>query len=869
MSCEKARLGLVGLASWMLAIGSAGPAMPQDEEQKPAAQEEQQPADTDAEPPSEEDLDKYEEQIVVTGSRAGGRSVTESMVPIDVMQADEFINQGETDLSNLLRTVAPSWNVNSQPISDAATLVRPANLRNLAPDHTLVLVDNKRRHRAAIITWIGNGVADGAQGPDIAQIPAIALRQVEVLRDGASAQYGSDAIAGVLNLLLRNDRAKGSFELRGGKYAAGDGDTTYGAANAGVGWGDGGFGNFSIEYGQSDPTSRSIQRDDAAALIAAGNDQVRDPAQIWGLPEVDDDLKLFVNFGHPLGGAGGSRLYGHANYGSKKVTGGFYYRNPNTRSGVFSGDDGETLLIGDVLDAADGVLDGSSHCPVVHVVNDVPDPVALAQVFADPNCFSFQEIFPGGFTPQFGGDVTDGSLVLGMNGVIGDGFTWDASVSGGQNEAEFFIINTVNASLGPATPTEFDPGTYTQQDLNFNFDVTYLLGDFTNLAGGVEYRDEEFEIGVGQLESWLIGPFSEQGFSAASNGFPGFADIAGGTFDRENYAIYADIERAARSDRFSVGLAVRFEDFDDFGSTTNGKVSGRLKLTDDLSLRGAVQTCFRAPTPGQSNAFNVTTEFDLVKMELVNNGTIPPTSEVALLRGGEPLQPEESQNYSLGLVFDRRTFSVTVDAFRVDVDDRLVLSEEFVLTEEEADRLVEEGITAAASIENFRFFVNDFDTKTEGIDVVATWAPAALDRRTTFNLLLNSTNTEVTKLNPVTLSQNRVKQIEQALPETRVSLTAHHNMGDWRFLGRVGYWDEWYDNEDGLIYGGETLVDVEAAYTFANDMTVVVGAQNVFDQYPEENPNAAAGVGNRYSQYTPFGFNGMFWYARLNYDFNW
>ena len=494
MSYDKTRICLVGLVSSILVLGLIQPAIARQEQEQPKQQEEQKQQEQqkeageteEATPPAEEKetTERFTEQIVVTGSRAGERSVTESMVPIDVITSEELVNQGETDLSNLLRTVAPSWNVNSQPISDAATLVRPANLRNLAPDHTLVLVDNKRRHRAAVITWIGNGVADGSQGPDIAQIPAIALRQVEVLRDGASAQYGSDAIAGVLNLLLRNDTSKGSVEARLGKYAGGDGDTAYGAANFGVGWGAGGFGNFSVEYGQSDPTSRSVQRDDAAALIAAGNDFVLDPAQIWGLPEVDDDLKLFANFGHPLGGPGGSQLYGHANYGGKEVTGGFYYRNPNTRSGVFSPDDGETLLIGDLLDAADGVIDGSAGCPVVSIVNDVPDPGALAQVFANPNCFSFQEVFPGGFTPSFGGDVTDGSLVLGLNGVIGDSLTWDTSVSGGYSDVEFSIVNTVNASLGPASPTTFDPGTYTQQDMNFNFDLTYLLGDLTNLAAG-------------------------------------------------------------------------------------------------------------------------------------------------------------------------------------------------------------------------------------------------------------------------------------------------------------------------------------------------------------------------------------------------
>ncbi len=866
MSSHKVRVCLLVFCLLALTLGGA-PGVFAQEEREEQPPEETTPA-TGQEPPAEEPS-TFADEIVVTGTRAQPRSVVESMVPIDVLSSNDFLDQGDTDLSNLLRTVAPSWNVNSQPISDAATLVRPANLRNLAPDHTLVLVNNKRRHRAAIITWIGNGVADGSQGPDIAQIPAIALRQVEVLRDGASAQYGSDAIAGVLNLLLRDERSKGAVEARYGQYAEGDGETAYGAANFGFGWGDEGFGNFSVEYGQSDPTSRSVQRNDAAAVIAAGNTLVRNPAQIWGLPEVDDDLKLFANFGHPLGD-GGNQFYGHANYGNKTVTGGFYFRNPNTRSGVFSGDGGRTLLIGDLLDAADGVLNGSARCPVVRVTNNVPDPVALARVKADPNCFSFQEIFPGGFTPQFGGDVTDGSLLLGLRGDFGDDVSWDASVSGGYSDAQFFISNTVNASLGPDTPTTFDPGTYTQQDLNFNFDLSYPLNDRTNLAGGVEYRDEEFEIGVGQVESWRIGPLADQGFSAASNGFPGFADIAGGTFSRSNYAVYGDLERSTKNNRFAFGLAVRFEDFEDFGTTTNGKISGRFNFTDALSMRGAVSTGFRAPTPGQSNAFNVTTEFDLVKMELVNNGTIPATSEVALLRGGEPLQPEESENYSLGLVFDQGSFSVTVDAFRIDVTDRLAVSQEFVLTPAEAAQLVAEGITAAASIENFRFFVNDFDTKSEGIDVVATWAPRAFEGQTTFSLLYNNTKTEVTQFDPVTLGGSRVLQLEHALPETRVSFTGNFHLGDHlRLLGRVGYWDEWYDNEDGQTYGGETLVDIEAAYTFGEDLTLVVGAQNVFDTYPDENPNAAAGVGNQYSQYTPFGFNGAFYYARVKFDFGW
>ena len=259
--------------------------------------------------------------------------------------------------------------------------MRPASLRNLAHDHTLVLVNGKRHHRSSVIAWFA-GVTDGAQGPDISTIPSITLRQVEVLRDGASAQYGSDAIAGVINFLLKDDRSGGSLEFNTGTYRAGDGDAYTMAGNVGLPLGDTGFVNLSLEYGNADPTNRSVQRADAAALIAAGNTDVADPAQIWGNPTIEDDLKLFGNFGHLF--ANRVQFYGHANYAEKKVTEGFYFRNPNNRANIYSLDDGATLLIGDVLDARDGIADGSAHCPTVRVMNNVPDQAALAQVFADP-----------------------------------------------------------------------------------------------------------------------------------------------------------------------------------------------------------------------------------------------------------------------------------------------------------------------------------------------------------------------------------------------------------------------------------------------------------------------------------------------------
>ncbi len=400
--------------------------------------------------------DEYDEieEIVTVGTRGKPRSTTDSTAPVDVISGDDFISQGGVDTSNLLRNVVPSFNVNDQPISDAATLVRPANLRGLAPDHTLVLVNGQRRHRAGVITWLGNGLSDGSQGPDIAAIPSIALKSVEILRDGAAAQYGSDAIAGVINFNLKDSPSDGSVEVKFGQYSEGDGDQVSVALNKGFALGDAGFINLSFEFADAEATDRSVQRADAAALIAAGYQGVSSPAQVWGQPEVADDYKLWANFGGQL--SDNVEFFGMANYNNKDVLGGFYYRNPTNRGGVYSGDSGATLLIGDLtpgplgqdnsafpaLSAGDGVA-----CPTVAITNLVPDAASFAQVTADANCFSFQELITGGFTPNFGGEVSDMSIQLGLRGETDGGLGWSVSAYRGENEADFVIRNTVNASF--------------------------------------------------------------------------------------------------------------------------------------------------------------------------------------------------------------------------------------------------------------------------------------------------------------------------------------------------------------------------------------------------------------------------------------
>ncbi|MCW8846663.1 MAG: TonB-dependent receptor [Gammaproteobacteria bacterium] len=836
------------------------------------------------------------EEIISTGTRARARSVEDSPAPVDVLSASDFTDQGDTDLSNLLRTIVPSYNVNTQPISDAATIVRPANLRGLAPDHTLVLINGKRRHRAAVIYWLGNGISNGAQGPDISMIPAIALKRVEVLRDGAAAQYGSDAIAGVMNFILKDEAEGGSMEVKYGEYAEGDGALTSVAGNIGLPFSSNGFANASFEYSESDSTDRSVQRDDAAALIAAGNTAVANPAQIWGSPEITDDLKIWLNMGLTLNDS--AEFYAFGNFAKKHVDGGFFFRNPDTRSGVFATtlanpnydpDTGTFLpgfeneptsvsarLIGDVSDTGGGcgyvpsvtsvAGDPFTYNGLTPGVATGPNMDQLDAALADGNCFLFNSIFPGGFTPRFGGDVSDSSLAAGVRGEMDNGLRYDVSASVGQNEVSFFIRNTVNASLGAATPTAFDPGAYTQFERNFNVDFGYSPTDQWNLAFGAEHRVEEFTVRVGQQESFEIGPLSTQGFSVASNGFPGFSNLAGGTFDRRNIGAYFDAEFQA-TEKLLLAAAIRYEDYSDFGTTTNGKIAANFHLTDNFGLRATASTGFKAPTPGQSNAYNVSTEFDVAANELVNNGTIPSTSPVAVSVGGKPLAPEESTNLTAGVFFNFGALDVTIDYFNIEVTDRLNLSQEYQLTQDQIDDLIEQGVTSAASLDNFRFFTNDFDTTTEGVDVVATypldWATAGT---TNLTLAFNTTSTEVTKSGD-TVDETRIKQIEEGVPATRWNFTANHAISDWNILARVSYFDDWYDSEDDLTYGGEFLLDAELAYQWNDNVRVMVGAQNLLDTYPEENPGAAGGVGNKYSQYSPFGFNGAFYYMRLRYEF--
>lgn len=816
------------------------------------------------------DGDKTLETVSVLGTRSSARSATDSAVPIDIINAEELRSQGATDIVDQLKVLVPSFNVSTIPIDDAATLIRPANLRGLPPDNTLILVNGKRRHRSAVITFLGHGLSDGSQGVDISVFPTLALEQVEVLRDGAAAQYGSDAIAGVINFGLKRLDGGGAVEIGGGEYYEGDGFTKTFDGQIGFPLGASGFGTLTAEWREADDMSRSVQRDDAAADIAAGYPGVPEPAQVWGSPKVKDDMKFVGNFGWT---GENFEVYAFGNYAERTTDGGFYYRDPTSRAGVYSNDGGETLLIGNTT--------GVGSCPTIALRdgagNLIPYATVAAQVGALPaNCFTFLDVFTGGFTPRFGGDLKDLGLTGGIKGTWGSGWNWDFSTTYGNNEIDFFMYNTVNASLGPNQPAgfRFHPGSNEQTEHMVNFDLSKSFDRF-NFATGAEWRSEEFRIGAGDGPSTAIGPLTEQGFSIGSNGFPGFNPQTEGTFERDSWAVYADLESHI-TDQFLVAGAVRYEDFDDFGGTTNFKLTGRYDFNDNFAIRGAYNTGFRAPTPGQANVSQITTAF--IDGELRDTATLPPTNPIAAFYGAEPLKPEESDSLSFGMVWVDGPWNLTIDYYNIDVDDRIARSTDFTITEEDRQALIDAGVVQAASISRVGFFVNDFDTNTEGVDFVASVDTDHFGGNTNYAVAFNWNDTEVKSFTPGIISEARVKKLEESLPGTKGYFSIHHDRGLWDILVRVNYYGSWYEDhldsdvvraEDGglpIFEDSAVTVDLETGWEWDSGLYVRVGAQNLFDKTPDDNPWGGI-AGAAYPVHSPYGFGGGFYYARLGWKF--
>jgi iron complex outermembrane receptor protein len=825
------------------------------------------------------EAEKDVERIVVVGSRGAPRSVKDSPVPIDLISSDELKRSGNTNMLELLKGTVPSFNVHEQPISDAGSLVKPANLRGLSSDSTLILVNGKRRHRASVITLLGGGINDGSQGPDISVIPSVALQQVEVLRDGAAAQYGSDAIAGVMNFALRDDADGGSLTARYGSYYEGDGDTMQVSGNIGMPLTEDGFVNLSFQYKNADATSRSVQRPDAAGFIAAGVPNVANPAQIWGSPEVNDDLTIFANVGLDLGNDNEAYMFG--NFSERDVRGGFYYRNPHTRGGVYSNDGGASILIADLAQS-----EGAARtCLAVPITSDnvLTQDNYMNNVANDDNCFSFNEMLPGGFTPNFGGNIVDTSLTMGTRGELENGVMYDFSGSVGFNESSYVIYDTLNASLGPKTPRDFAPGKHTQLEKTFNVDVSKDLDvemiEALLIAGGYEWHAESFEVTAGDVASFIAGPYTDQGFGIGSNGFPGFKPLAAGAFSRQNYAIYVDSE-AQITEEFLLGLAVRYEDYSSFGSDTNFKITGQYNITEDFALRTSISTGFRAPTVGQANYSNVQTSLD--GGELVDSALLPATNPIAVQLGAKELTPEQSQSYTLGAVWNIGDLFITLDFYNISVEDRISQSERRTLTAADKVTLTASGVRNVDSIQQVSFFTNDFDTTTTGLDLISNYSTLLFNGDASFSLAYNYNKTEVDSFSAVT-GDFKVSRLENDLPNHRATFTWSQSWDKMSFLIRGNYYGEYqgvHVDYDATINDGDAAItfDAEVSYFINSSFTVSLGAQNLLDQDATEVNFTAAGSaacggcqnnnwGGKYYETSPFGFNGGFYYVKASYNF--
>ena len=828
------------------------------------------------------------EEIIVIGSRRQANTAVSSPVPVDNLPGELFRSIGSSDMDDVLRTLVPSYNVDRLPLNDESSLVRPARLRGLPPDNTLVLIDGKRLHRSAVLA----GAFGGAQGPDTSVIAASAIGRVEVLRDGASAQYGSDAIAGVINFVPRDQVGEYSAEYKTGQFYAGDGRSERVALSGGWAFGNGGSVFAAAEYGESDKTVRAEQRFDARALENLGMQGIPNPAQSWGQPTVRDDLRLFVNASHALGATG--EVYGFAHYASRNPEIEFFWRNPNGQFGVYTL--GPDRLVFDLTS------DGSGNCPTAFSPNALPAPdfffptqqefdddqLALEQLANDPDCWVVNELYPSGYRPDFGADIDDWGAVAGYRGERDSGLRYDVSLAAGESRVDYTLSNTLNPSLGPASPNSFRPGGTRQREINLNLDMskpfdTGFLHSPLNVAWGLEWRDETFETTPGDPASYEIGPLHVQGASIGSHGYPGYTPANSGEWSRANWAAYVDLE-ADVSERLLLGLAVRHEDFEDFGSTTNGKAAFRFQLHDSFAVRASASTGFRAPTPGQSNFTRLITE--LFNNELRQIGQIPPTNPVAQFYGGMALQPEESENLSAGIVItpSDRLF-VTLDYYRIDIDDGIGYSPPIFVTPEDRQTLIDLGIPGASDFAFINFFGNIFFARTEGFDLATSYTfdwTAAAETELTLALSRN----EVSILND-DLDNRALLINEKYQPRYRGILTLQHQWQDLRLLARLSYYDDYVipdtdvgpptpictderPNPDGTdeCYGDSWIFDVEAAYTFADRYTVVIGAENLFDTYPDKHydyPDFS--FGQVYNDASPFGYNGGFWYLRLRADF--
>jgi iron complex outermembrane receptor protein len=791
--------------------------------------------------------------VVVTGTRVANRTALDTASPVDIISADTLKTSGSTELNQALSVALPSLNFPRPTLTDGTDTVRPATLRGMAPDQSLVLVNSKRRHASSLVNLNGS-IGRGSAAVDLNTIPSAIVKNIEVLRDGAAAQYGSDAISGVINVRLRTDRSGGEgtvtygariteYDLLNDTAPAGgtwrgpnsrkrtDGQTTTVSAWKGLPLGESGYLTIAAEYRDQSHTERGGY--DMRQLYPKVNGAY-DPRELtinrfdawYGEPELQQKT-VFVNAGNNL--TGDVKVYGWSSYQLRDAKSAGYFRTPQD-------------------------------------VRNVPS------------------IYPDGFLPLIAPTVEDFSAAGGISWTLG-GWDMDTSLVYGQNRMNYQIENTLNASIGPRSKTSFYAGGFTYNQVVYNltgvrkFDVGGLASPL-NVAIGTEARREGYELHAGEPDSWRNGGVLLVNGTPAASGaqvFPGFRPANASDTSRTAIGVFVDVE-ANITDRLLASAAVREEHYNDFGSNLSGKLAGRFDFTKNFALRGSIQNGFRAPSLQQQNFTSTSTNFiNGVPYEIT---TFKPSDPVAVALGAQPLKAEKSTNYSLGAVMRLAPVSLTVDAYRINVRDRIVLSENLT-SAAVRNYVVAQGFTGVGG---GRFFINGVDTNTKGVDIVAAlpWNAGAAGRFD-FTLAGNFNRTEVTKvpttaqlaaLNPAPVLFDRVNRLtlEKGQPKNKVTASVNWKLDKLGVTARATRYGkvlfpgttEAFDFE----LKDKTIVDLEARYAFTPKFTLALGADNLFDQYSATLPPSLNTTGNTpFSNYTPYGNSGRYVYARGNYSF--
>ena len=815
---------------------------------------------------------------VVVGSRARHTAAEELAVPVDIFPAEQLSQQGSNETSIILQSVSPSINFPRQSVTDAGDVVRPFTLRGLSPDHTLVLVNGWRRHQTALVNNFTYGMGAGSSGVDLNAIPSSALDRIEVLRDGAAAQYGSDAIAGVVNLVLKDGVFTPFINGDAGRYTTDNYPDDGTTVNVNGGWGipvgRGSLGVFG-EFRDRQPTNRAwADRFETSGTGVADsvneigqvvhkNNPVPQPNHHWG-DGLERDALAWGNFRMPVNEAGSTEVYAFGGYSHRKGIG-----NPYRR------------------------YSGSAR--------------------------SWDQIYPLGFLPTIGGLVTDYSMAGGLRGLV-SGWSYELGGEFGHNDFDYEIGNTLNASLGPCLDvpcapgadgvlgTADDPGIPNQMSffagrvlreelitaLNIAKPVEIGLPKPVNLAFGAAFRRERYAIRPGELASYVNGGAEDQTGSGdlapgGSQSFPGFAPGDATDRHRNNFGLYADAE-SQLSEKVLADVAARFEDYSDFGSRVSGKASVRFQPSRRVTLRAAASTGFRAPGLSQVAFSKVVT--NVIAGQFVDVGIFPADHPAAQALGAKPLREETAYNLSAGFVVTPvDNFTLTADYFHIRISNQILLGATFD-DQASVDLLAAAGFS---NIQGVQYFTNGLRTRTQGVDITANYkVPAGATGTLELNAGFNYTRNKIIHVDPLPqvlvdagstepglLDSVTAIGIQDERPDWRGTLQANYTVGWFSSLARLSYYGSFSSAQPGFCdlcrenYGGKGLVDAEVGYRF-NQVKLSVGVRNLFDVYPDQ-PSSTVVVDDAgdtskdfndnfgtfpWAAASPFGYNGRFLYAR-------